>query len=410
MVHALRLGVGKHQRDAVRGAAGIAQIADGVVVDRKEAAGGAIFRRHVAERGPVRDGQIGHAGTEIFDELADHAALAQHLRNGQDEIGRGNAFLELAVETHADHFRQQHRIRLTEHRGFCFDAADAPAEHRQAVDHGGVRIGAHQRVRISKLGGDGLVGEFELGLRRPHRLRKIFEIDLMADAGAGRHHAEIFERALRPFQEPVALLILFVLLVDVLFERGVGAEIIDHDRMIDDEVHRHQRIDLLWIAAQHLHGVAHGGEIDHRGYAGEILHQYPRRAESDFTLGGFGLEPLRNRLDVLFGDRAAVLIAQQILEQHLERERQPRNPFQAVLFRHRKAVIGIGLGPDLERPQAFKAIEGGHGLFSHPAGRRPAQVEAINCRNRIAGTGSNRPLVAGRGRRPERAVYPSCGL
>jgi hypothetical protein len=33
------------------------------------------------------------------------------------------------------------------------------------------------------------------------------------------------------------------------------------------------------------------------------------------------------------------------------------------------------------------------------------KLEAIN-----AGTGSNRPLMAGRGRRPERAVYPSCGL
>ena len=373
VVHALRLAVGQHQRNAIRGAAGIAQIADSVFVDWKEAASGAVFRRHVAECGAVGNGQIGHAGTEIFDELADHAALAQHLRDGQDEIGRGNALLELAVEPHADHFRQQHRIRLTEHRGFSFDAADTPAEHRQPVDHGGVRIGADQRVRISKLVGDRLVGEFQLGLRSPHRLRKIFEIDLMADASAGWHHAEILKRALRPFQEPVALLILFVLFVDVLFERGVAPEIIDHNRMIDDEVDRHQRIDLVRIAAEHLHGVAHGGEIDHRRHAGEILHQHPRRPESDFTLGRFSLEPLRNRLDVVLGHRAAVLIAQQILEQHLERERQPGNPLQAVLFRRRKAVIGVGLGANLERPQAFKAIEGGHGLFSHHAGRRPAQ-------------------------------------
>ena len=137
----------------------------------------------------------------------------------------------------------------------------------------------------------------------------------MADAGAGRHHAEILERALRPFEEPVALLILLVFFVDVLFERAVAAEKIDHHRMIDDEIDRHQRIDLFRIAAQHLHGVAHGGEIDHGGDAGEILHQHARRPERELAVGGFGLEPLRDREDVLLGNGAAVLVAQQIFQQ-----------------------------------------------------------------------------------------------
>jgi tetratricopeptide (TPR) repeat protein len=34
-----------------------------------------------------------------------------------------------------------------------------------------------------------------------------------------------------------------------------------------------------------LHGVAHGGEIDHGGHAGEVLHQHARRAEGDLVLG-----------------------------------------------------------------------------------------------------------------------------
>ena len=58
----------------------VAQIADGVVVDRKEAAGRAVFRRHVTERRPVGDRQAGQARAEIFDEFADDAALAQYLR------------------------------------------------------------------------------------------------------------------------------------------------------------------------------------------------------------------------------------------------------------------------------------------------------------------------------------------
>ena len=125
------------------------------------------------------------AGAEELDELADHALLAQHLRDGQHEVGGGDAFLELAGQPEADHFRQQHRYRLAEHRRLGLDAADAPAEHAEAVDHGGVRIGA-----------DAGVGIGDVIFRRPrragpHRLRQVFEVDLVADAGAGRHDAEI---------------------------------------------------------------------------------------------------------------------------------------------------------------------------------------------------------------------------
>ena len=199
VVHALGLGIRQHQRHGVRTPTGFAQIADGIVIDRKETASGAVFRRHVAERRPIGNGKTRQPRPEILDEFADHAALAQHLRDGQHQIGRGHAFLELAVKAHADHFRQHHRVRLAEHRGFGFDAADAPTEHRKAIHHRGVRIGADQRIRISNLAGDGLVGEFDLCLAGPNRLREIFKIDLVADAGAGRHHAEILKRALRPF-------------------------------------------------------------------------------------------------------------------------------------------------------------------------------------------------------------------
>ena len=37
------------------------------------------------------------AGAIELDELPDHALLAQHLRDGQDEVGRGAAFRQLAV-------------------------------------------------------------------------------------------------------------------------------------------------------------------------------------------------------------------------------------------------------------------------------------------------------------------------
>src|SRR5450631_2188600 len=99
------------------------------------------------------------ARPEEFDELADHAALAQRFGDGEHQVGGGDAFLELAGEFKSNHFGYHHRQRLAEHRGFRLDAADAPAEHRQAVHHGGMRVGADHRVGIGDVqGGDLAVG------------------------------------------------------------------------------------------------------------------------------------------------------------------------------------------------------------------------------------------------------------
>ena len=223
-----------------------------------------------------------------------------------------------------------------------------------------------------------LAVDLDLVLLRPDHAREIFEIDLVADAGAGRHHAEIVERALRPFEELVALLVLPVFLLDVLLERLVVAEEGDRHRMVDDQIDRHQRIDLLRVAAEMLHGVAHGGEIDHRRHAGEVLHQHARRAEGDLAVGGFGLQPLGDRLDVVLGDRAPVFVAQQVFQQHLHRERQAGDALEAVFLGDRQAVIGVGLAAGLEGLAAAKTVEGSHVGCSIP-GRGHRAMRPLKC-------------------------------
>jgi hypothetical protein len=154
-----------------------------------------------------------------------------------------------------------------------------------------------------------------------------------ADAGAGRHDAEILERALAPFEELVALLILLILALDVLRERLCRTEEIDHDRVVDHQVDRHQRVDLFRITAEQLHAVAHGGQIDHGGNAGEILHQHARRAEADLgLLRALVLQPGHEGFNVLLGDRAIVLMAQQVLQQHFHGKRQLRDAGKAILL------------------------------------------------------------------------------
>ncbi len=247
---ALRLGVFFHQRDARGLAARGLEIIERRLVDGEEAAGRAVFRRHVGNGGLVGDRHRIETRAEEFDELADHALLAQHLRDGQHKVGRGDAFLELALELEADHVRQQHRQRLTEHRGFSLDATYAPAKNRKAVDHGGVRVGADQRIRISDFERPLLLADGELLFPGPDRLREIFQIDLMADAGAGGHDGEVRERLLAPLQEFVAFLVLLVFFRDVLAEGFVVAEEVHDHRVIDDQIDRDQRIDLFGIATE----------------------------------------------------------------------------------------------------------------------------------------------------------------
>ncbi len=87
---------------------------------------------------------------------------------------------------------------------------------------------------------------------------------------------------------------------------------------------------MLRIAAELRHGVAHGGEIDHGGHAGEILHQHARRAEGDLAVALALGEPRRHGADVVGGDGAPVLVPQQVFEQHLQRERQLRDALEPV--------------------------------------------------------------------------------
>ena len=124
------------------------EVADGLLVDREDRRGRAELRAHVADGRAVGERQGGDAVAEELDELADDALLAQQLGDREDEVGRGRALGQLALEAEADDLRDEHRDRLAEHRGLGLDAADAPAEHAEAVDHRRVRVGADERVGV----------------------------------------------------------------------------------------------------------------------------------------------------------------------------------------------------------------------------------------------------------------------
>ena len=136
---------------------------------------------------------------------------------------------DLAGQLEADDPRDQHGDRLAEHGGLGLDAADAPAEHAEAVDHRGVRVGADAGVGV---------GAAAVTSRDHDDAGQVLDVDLVHDAGAGRDDLELVERGLAPAQELVALAVALVLELDVALE-GVGAaEDVGDDRVVDDQLGR----------------------------------------------------------------------------------------------------------------------------------------------------------------------------
>ncbi len=337
---ALRLGIGLDQRNPVRIAPGPDEILDRRLVDRKEAAGRTVFRRHVGERRAVGHGKLIEAGAAELDEFLDEIVLTQKLRRGEHEVGRHHPGRQLADEPAADHLGNGQRHRLPQHHRRRLDAADAPAEHAQRVDHRGVAVGAEQRVGERH----DLLALAAAGDDRG----EIFEIDLMADAVARRHDAQIVEGLLRPADELVALAVAGELDRHVPGERVRRAGAVDLDRMIDDEIDRDRRIDLGGIAAPALERIAHRREIGERREAGRILRQHAAGMEGDVTAPRALLAPFGQGTDIGIGHDVSVLAAQQILEQHLQRERQARDGAELRRLGGFEAVIGDAALADVE--------------------------------------------------------------
>lgn len=72
------------------------------------------------------------------------------LGDGKDKVSGSGLCRERASELIADHFRQHHGNGLAHHDALSLNAAHTPAYNAEAVDHGCVRVGAHQRVAVEK--------------------------------------------------------------------------------------------------------------------------------------------------------------------------------------------------------------------------------------------------------------------
>ena len=88
--------------------------------------------------------------------------------------------------------------------------------------------------------------------------------------------------------------------------------------MVDDQLHGREGIDLGRIAAEVAHGITHGGQVDHRRDAGEILQQHAGGCEGNLLGRGRPCIPCGQRIDVIDGDGVAILVPEEVLEEDLE--------------------------------------------------------------------------------------------
>jgi hypothetical protein len=314
---ALLLRVRLHQPNVLFVAPGETQIRQRFRIYRKKAHRRAVFRRHVGERRAVRQSQIRKPGAVEFHEFSDHAFLAQDLRDRQHQVRCRRAFVQTAVQLEAQHRRNQHREWLPQHGRLGFDSAHAPAKHAQAVDHRRVRVRAHQRV--------GKCESRSVLLRVENHAREILQVHLVANACIRRHHLEVLKTLLTPAEKSVALHVPLEFHQRVERQRVTRAEAIHLHRVIDYQLGRQQRIDFFRIASELPHRLAHRRKIHHRRHAGEVLQQHARRHERDFLRRNRFRVPLRQRAHILGVNEAAVLVAQQILEKHFQREGKARD-------------------------------------------------------------------------------------
>jgi len=184
---------------------------------------------------------------------------------------------------------------------------------------------------------------------------EVFEVDLVDDASVGRDDGEVVESGLAPAEERVTLLVALEFEGSVHVEGAGGAEFVDLDGVIDYEFDGLEGIDERGIAAELLHGVAHGGEVDDAGDAGEILEQNTAGSEGDFLVGLGIPVPGRERPNVFFLYVAAVLSAEQVLKQDAQGEREMFRG-NALLVERVEAVDFVFFVADFEGGAATETI------------------------------------------------------
>ena len=221
------------------GAAGEAQVFERQLVDREEAAGGAVLGGHVPERRPVGDGQRSDALAEVLDELADDARSGAAARSPSAR-GRSRSLPRAAARRGGARPPAARASR----RGSPSIAASAsipPTPQPRTPSPFTIVVWESSPTSVS-----GKATPSRTSTTRASSSR--FTWWQMPVPG-GTSLKSRSER-LPPAQERVALAVPLHLALDVHLERRPRRERIDLHRMVDHELGRDQRVHLRRVAPE----------------------------------------------------------------------------------------------------------------------------------------------------------------
>ncbi len=137
--------------------------------------------------------------------------------------------------------------------------------------------------------------------------------------------------------------------------------------MVDHQINRVQRVNLLRVAAKRHDAVAHCREVHNRGHTGEILHQHAGRAVGDLTwvFAAVGA-PFSKGLDVVDADGLAIFKPEHVLQHDFQCGRKLGEIAQTGSLGSGNRVIGDAAGPGGQRFACLGCIvtDGdGHGML-----------------------------------------------
>ena len=223
---------------------------------------------------------------------------------------------------------------MAEHCGLGFDTANTPTKNGQAVYHSCVRVCTNEGIWVCNL-------VAVLVSVCPYGLRKVFKVNLVTDTGSRRYNAEVVKGALTPFKECVTFHVAFVFTIHVHLERARGAEFVDHNGVVNDQINRIQRVNFFSVTTEGNQTVAHRGKVNYGRNAGEILHQNACWTICDFTWVLTTVHsPFSEGFDVIDGDCLTIFKAQHVFQNHFQGSWQAREVAKAGFLCRRNGIIG----------------------------------------------------------------------
>jgi hypothetical protein len=159
------------------------------------------------------------------------------------------------------------------------------------------------------------------------------------------------------------------------FERLGRAVVIDHHRVVDDQVHRHQRLDGLGVLAHALRDGPHGGEVGQQRHTGEVLQHDARHYERDLVGAvGDGL-PVGKLLDVFGRDLLAITVAKHGFEHDPDRDRQALDVGETLGQDRQRVQLARLAGSELEVLEGLERIVRHGDPLDGSSGGRDAGME-----------------------------------